>query len=138
MNPDTWADRFRTPSGRKRPTFREQTLQRQLAEYLRAVLAPPPEGPIWTAINPAPFKSKAVAGISRAMGLNPGWPDLVLFHQGKFLALEVKVSSTLSPDQRQFRLDSERHGASWFLIRSIDDLAAALDAAGIPRRDRRS
>ncbi len=56
----------------------EESLQRTVADYLALCVPVPPAGPWWTAVNPIPAKSRAAAGISKAMGLKAGTPDIVM------------------------------------------------------------
>ena len=50
------------------------------------------EGLAWTAVNPSPSKTPAVAALSRAMGMRAGWPDLTFIYQGRPFAIELKAS----------------------------------------------
>ncbi len=69
----------------------EQALQRAVADYLALCVLAPPAGPWWTAVNPIPAKSRAAAGISKAMGLKAGTPDLVLCWKGRLVGIELKA-----------------------------------------------
>ena len=80
--------RQKRPRAQKRP---EEALQRQCVEWLRWALPPPPEGPAWTFVNNGMKRTKAEAGIAKAMGQRAGWPDINLIWRGNFIALEVKA-----------------------------------------------
>ncbi len=69
----------------------EQSLQRTVADYLALCVPAPPSGPWWTAVNPIPAKSRAAAGISKAMGLQAGTPDIVLCWKGRLIGIELKA-----------------------------------------------
>lgn len=114
----------------------EQRLQISLVEWLAVALPPPPQGPTWTAINPVPSKSRAAAGLSRAMGLRAGWPDLVfVLPGGRALGVEVKVKGGgLSRGQRDMRNTLSSLGAAVYVVRSIEDLADVLRREGVEVR----
>lgn len=116
----------------------EQSLQRACAQILALHVPAPPKGPAWTAVNPVPAKSRAVAGVSKAMGLRAGWPDLMLIHQGRPILPELKTDSgQLSPAQRQRRAEIEAAGGVVHVIRHLDDFLAMLEGEGIPCNVRR-
>lgn len=115
----------------KRP---EQALQRACVEFLRQCA---PDGLAWSAINPVPAKSKAVAGISKAMGMQAGIPDLLLIWKGRAIFAEFKVDGgRLSPAQRDCHAGLMLAGALVVTIRSLDEFIDFLNVAGIPIRAR--
>ncbi len=119
---------------RPRPTA-EQSLQRAVADFLRWSIPAPPDGPWWTAVNPIPAKSRAAAGISRAMGLRAGTPDIVMCWRGRFVGIELKAERG-----RVSQAQTETHGAITLAggvmatCRTLDDVAAFLATLGVPRR----
>ncbi len=92
----------------------EQSLQRTVADYLALCVPAPPSGPWWTAVNPIPTKSRAVAGISKAMGL--------------------KAGRCMSPAQRETHHAITVAGGVVTTCRSLDDVAAFLVTLGVPSR----
>lgn len=74
------------------PWRNEDELQMLITQLMRRLVPPPPDGPWWTAVNPKPAKSPAVALASKAMGMRAGAPDIVLCWRGRFLAAELKTS----------------------------------------------
>ena len=92
----------------------EESLQRTVADYLALCVPPPPSGPWWTAVNPIPAKSRAAAGISRAMGL--------------------KAGRGMSPAQREAHDAITLAGGVVTTCRSLDDVAAFLATLGVPSR----
>ena len=79
-------------------------MQCAVADYLALCVPAPPAGPWWTAVNTIPDKSRAAAGISKAMGLMAGTPDIVLCWRGRLVGIELKVDGgRLSPAQRETR-----------------------------------
>ncbi len=83
----------------------EQSVQRTVVE---------PSGTSWTAVNPIPAKSRAAAGISRAMGLKVRRDRL------SPAQIETHDAITLAGGTR----------------RSLDDVAAFLGILGVPSRAR--
>lgn len=113
----------------------EQALQKAIAQFLAVALAPAPVGPFWTAINPIPSKTKAVAGLSKAMGLRAGVPDLLLIHRGRAHFVEVKAGSGReSVAQKRAAEELRHHGATYHVCRSLDDMASILTAIDVPMR----
>lgn len=112
----------------------EQAIQRSCVDFLRQCA---PEGLGYTAINPVPAKSKAVAGISKAMGLIPGIPDILLVWKGRAIFVEVKADGgRLSPAQRDCQAGLMLAGALVHTVKSLDEFIDFLGAAGIPIRAR--
>jgi hypothetical protein len=112
----------------------EQDLQRACVAFLRQCA---PEGLAWTSINPVPAKSKAVAGISKAMGMLAGIPDLLMVWKGRAIFAEFKVDGgKLSPAQRDCHAGLMLAGALVATIRSLDEFIDFLATAGIPIRAR--
>lgn len=113
----------------------EALLQYGVCQFLKVVLWPPPDGPLWTAHEPQPFKGKAAAGIARAMGLKAGWPDLILIWRGRVLAIELKSPrGQLSPAQLEQHALLRANGVSVVVARSLEDIERALRDCAIPLR----
>jgi hypothetical protein len=113
----------------------EQSLQKTIAAYLTACVGLPPDGPYWTAVNPIPAKSKAAAGLSKAMGLRAGTPDLLFVWQGKAIFVELKTSDTrLSVAQQNAHTEILLSRGTVFTVRSLDELIDVLEKSGIPVR----
>lgn len=56
-----------------------------------------------------------------------GSPDIVAVKDGVYVGLECKMGSgRQSPAQKDFQGQLERAGGKYFVVRSIDDLAAAF------------
>ncbi len=111
----------------------EQSLQRTVADYLALCIPVPPTGPWWTAVNPIPAKSRAAAGISRAMGLRAGTPDFVLCWKGRLVGIELKAGrGRLSPAQIEAHDAITLAGGVVTTCRSLDDVAAFLATLGVP------
>ena len=113
----------------------EQALQKTIVEFLVKFVPPPPAGPFWTAINPVPAKSKAVAGLSKAMGLRAGVFDLLLVYHGLPIFFECKAErGALSKAQRKLKPEMEAAGAICHEVRSLNAFIDLLEGHGIPHR----
>lgn len=118
----------------------EERLQRALVAYLRAALPAP-----WFFFHPpnGGGRSKAEAGVLKALGTMPGLPDLWVvgahppFVIPRIVCLEVKSpTGRLSPAQRDAILALERCGIPTTVVRSVAEADAALRAAGVPLKGR--
>lgn len=110
----------------------EDAIQRAIASYLDVAL--PPDC-FYTAVNPKPFKSKAAAGISKAMGMKAGVPDIVLCASGRFVGIEVKQEGKyLEKVQKAVHEQIGNAGGKCFTVRSIDDVEDVLNELGIEKR----
>jgi hypothetical protein len=66
------------------------------------------------------------------MGMLKGVPDLVILHSGRIMGLEVKSpGGTLSREQKEFRVEWERAGGIYALVRSVEEGRALLEAWGM-------
>jgi hypothetical protein len=74
----------------------------------------------------------------KAMAVMPGLPDLGLIVDGRIIWLEIKRAkgSYLSPAQHYCHEQLRRARSPVYVIRSLDDLEAALASAGIPVKAR--
>ncbi len=117
-----------------RPTA-EQSLQRTVADYLALCVPAPPSGPWWTAVNPIPAKSRAVAGISKSMGLRAGTPDIVMCWKGRLVGIELKAGrGRLSLAQIETHDAITLAGGVVTTCRTLDEVAALLATLGVPSR----
>ncbi len=115
----------------------EQSLQRTVADYLALCVPPPPSGPWWTAVNPIPAKSRAAAGISKAMGLKAGTPDIVMCWRGRLVGIELKAGrGQVSPAQLEAHDAITLAGGVVTTCRTLDEVAAFLATLGVPSRAR--
>lgn len=112
----------------------EDELQRQVVDWLQLALPPgcvfhhsPNEGTRHVA-----FKQKL-----KRLGTRFGWPDLEIFVPGDqahggvscaiFIELKRPKGGSLSANQKQIRDELEEAGCHWYLARSVDQVAEALD-----------
>lgn len=74
----------------------EAALHKQVAAFLARTL---PENAPWTTIGHG-GGGKARGARLKAMGLQPGWPDIIILFHGRFLGIELKAEKgRLSPEQ---------------------------------------
>lgn len=116
----------------------EEALHRQVAAYLRAAVPPPPMGPVWFHVPNGGGRSRAEAGILKAMGVKAGVPDLVALWARPFVVELKPASGSLSPDQKVMLADLELAGVRTFVCRSLDAVVAAFDEMGVPLKARPS
>lgn len=117
---------------RKNP---EQQFQIQVARFLGLALRPPT---LWTAF-PAGGGGKVRGALLKAMGLKPGWPDVIVMHRFRdtlwpvFLGIELKAGKgRQSPEQKAIAEAFKEAGALYKVCRSLDDVEWALMDAGLP------
>jgi len=115
----------------------EESPQRTVADYLAWCVPAPPAGPWWTAVNPIPAKSRAAAGISKAMGLRAGTPDIVMCWRGRLVGIELKAGrGRLSDPQIETHEATTLAGGVVTTCCWLDDVAAFLATLGVPSRAR--
>ncbi len=115
----------------------ESALHKSVAQYLRLSLMPPT---IWTTF-PAGGGGKVRGAQLKAMGLAPGFPDILILHPGDpytfVLGLELKsAKGRQSPEQKAMAVSFRTVGGHYAVCRSIDEVVAELRAIGIPLRAR--
>lgn len=116
----------------KRP---EQALQIQVANYFRVALKPPT---IWTAIGHG-GGGKVRGAILKAMGVQPGWPDILVISPSIVIGLEMKAKGGRpSPYQDAVAHSFHQIAALYFICKSVGDVQFALERSGIPLHARLS
>lgn len=133
----------------------EEQLHRACVAYLRAALPKP--WIVWHTPNGG-GRSKAEAGILKAMGTLAGMPDLFVMGPGGFMspgtvprliAIEFKAppkrlrsggqskaAPRLSPAQRARQADLGACGVPYLVIDDMAEMVQALRALGVPLRAR--
>ena len=70
---------------------------------------------------------------AKRAGMRPGWPDFEIFHDGRVLFAEIKTATgRLSPAQRECHALLATTGCTVAVVRSVDDMIAALRRTGFP------
>lgn len=114
----------------------EQVLQIAVADYLRVALRAPT---IWTAF-PAGGGGRVRGAFLKAMGLQAGWPDLLVMSPypntniawPRIVGLELKAAGRQSPNQRAIQKQFEDAGGIYHICRSVDEVEGFLRGVGIP------
>lgn len=126
--------------GRRPPMRRpEQTLQIHCVQWLSVTVPPPPEGACYFSVENGFKRTKAEAGIGKAMGRRPGVADLILLHRSRAIAIEFKAPGRINDTtdrQDNFRDDWTLAGGVYHAVDSFDDFRALIRVLGIPTRDR--
>lgn len=115
----------------------EGPIHRSIVSYLRAVL------PADAIIHHSPNEGNrggrkgVIDGQHRkAMGVQPGFPDILIFVQGQGYCLEVKsAAGRLSPIQERVRDTLLEQGIPYAVVRSVDDVRDLLCRWGVKTRD---
>lgn len=112
----------------------EAQLHKSVADYLRVALRPPTT---WTTM-PAGGGGRIRGAQLKAMGLAPGWPDIIVLHPaGHYrtlvLGIELKTAKGRLSDHQKARIE-EFFGcnAKMSVARSIDEVEGMLRLWGIP------
>ena len=129
----------------------EQQLQKAVVAHLRARLPKP--WLVWATPNGG-GRSKAEAGVQKAMGVLAGIPDLFVLGRSMnrsgtafLIAIELKApphrlksggisktAAALSPAQKETIAALGECGVPTLVVRSIEDLEAGLRGLGVPLR----
>lgn len=123
---------------RRKREHPERDLQIAVAAYLRLALKPPT---IWTAF-PAGGGGKVRGAQLKAMGLMPGWPDIIVIHPGEGVhsgyycivaGIELKAAKgRVSREQEVMQERFSDANAGTAICRSIDDVVEWLGLKEIP------
>ena len=83
-------------------------------------------------------RTRAEAGIFKALGVLAGVPDLIIMWRGHVAGLELKAPGKM-PEPHQLLIGEQMlaMGHLWGWASSVDDALAMLRGWGIPTRERR-
>ena len=114
---------------RMEPT--ESELHGTIAHFLGWLL---PSPAVWTTFPAGGYSlSRASAGILRHKGLKPGMPDILCFHQGRCIGIELKTrANQLTKIQLGMHQRLEDAGVHCYVCRSLADVVDALKREGFP------
>ncbi len=118
---------------RKRNTP-EEDLQRTVAEYLDIIA--PIRGFWWSHIAHGGFRTRAEAGIFKAMGLKPGIADILILASYQDITyvywIELKAEGRKQSDnQIAFQEAMEELGCEYCVCWSVDEVIATLEGWGL-------
>lgn len=121
-------------------TAREKIIQKDVIDYLRAVL---PGAIVHHARNEINKRGSAIArelAEAKRLGAVSGFPDIIAICPASIgvFFFEVKAKRSYpSEAQRAIHSTLDALGYRVAVVRSIDDAAAALNAWGVPHRGKR-
>lgn len=108
----------------------EQQLHKAVADYLRVALRPPTT---WTTM-PAGGGGRIRGAQLKAMGLQPGWPYIIVLDRGpNVIGLELKTKvGKQQPAQRMIAQAFKDVQAWYILCRSVEEVERALIFCKVP------
>lgn len=120
------------PRKAKAPRAKEIALHMAVADVLRRFARPDWR---WSHFPSGEHRDKRTGAKLRAMGLQKGWPDFMLFDpSGRLHALELKrEGETLTEEQEDYQEWCISTGVPHSVNRSVDEAMAVLDAWGVLR-----
>lgn len=108
---------------------REGPIHKAILQYLRTQF---PRAVIHHSPNEVSLRGRDVArAIAKAKGLGMavGFPDLLMIHQGRTIAFEVKAEKGKATDaQSNIGEMMIANGAMWAVVRSVDEVKERLKA----------
>lgn len=103
----------------------EEALQRAVAQYLDLAL---PTDAVWFHVPNGGGRSKAEAGVLKAMGVKAGVPDIYILHNGKSLFIELKPPKRyLSNAQKEMTRKLLLANARVDVCRSLDQVISTCE-----------
>lgn len=91
------------------PATTEEAIHRAVVELLARAARP---GVAWTHMPAGEARAKGVGGKLKGMGVQAGWPDIVLVRAGRLFGLELKTpTGRVSPAQRTAHASLSAAGA---------------------------
>ena len=112
----------------------EFSLSCAVAGHLERVL---PADVLWSHLPFGENRTAITGARLKRMGTKRGWPDYLILHDGKTVALELKADhGRMSKEQRDFADKLTALGGDYFVCRSLTDVDAALATAGLSVKGR--
>ena len=112
---------------RNRP---EEALHRAVAQFLNSAL--PPDA-VWFHVPNGGARSKAEAGVLKAMGVRAGVPDIYILHRGRSYFIELKPKGRYASQAQKDTMRGLRiAGAECALARSVEGVELCLLDWDIP------
>ena len=110
----------------------EQAFQKSLVKTLAMVME---RGTFMFAVPNGGYRSKTEAAIFAGLGVVPGMTDLVFFHNGRALCMELKAGRGRVSDNQTSAIERiERAGVPVAIIRTLPEALNVLRAHGFPLR----
>lgn len=118
------------PSKKTKPKIGEDHFTNQVAEFLEYAL---PRAWRFTHFPAGGFRFQKTAGKLKWMGVQSGWPDMLIVGDGRIFFIELKVGGgKLSPDQLEFQDWCTEYGFPHAVCWEIEAVEAVLRRWGIP------
>jgi hypothetical protein len=116
-----------------KPRVTESALHKSVADLLDWVLLPPA---LWTTFPAGWGKlGKATAGQLRGAGLKAGFPDILIFFNGRVTGIELKTTDgRISKNQNHMFLLLAAAGVRVYICKNVDDVIGVLEQESIPHR----
>ena len=109
---------------------REQELQKTVARYLDLAL---PKDAVFFHCPNGGARSKAEAGIFKAMGVKAGVPDIFIIYRGRVVAIELKSEKgRLTPAQKDMHSRLALAGALVYTATRLEEIEGFLRGCGVP------
>lgn len=103
-----------------------------VAAYLDLAL---PEDAAWTTVEHGGKRGKREAGRLKAKGIKAGWPDIIVIHQGRVAAIELKgPNGRLNPRQEAMHERLMLAGAPVYTATRLEEVEGFLRGCGVPLR----
>jgi hypothetical protein len=119
--------------GKQSWTGTESDLQRTVRQFLAVAL--PRHDALFFHVPNGGYRALVTAGRLKAEGVVPGVADFIVIWKGRALGIELKArKGGLSKAQRNWGDAFTLAGGCYAVCRSLGDVGAFLDAAGIPLR----
>lgn len=107
----------------------EAAIQKAVVQHLRARAVP---GLCWFHVPNGGKRNPREAAIFKALGVKAGVPDLLLFHNHRFFALELKSTrGRMSPAQTDFMAQWRVAGGYFAQVNSLDMALRVLEGLGL-------
>jgi hypothetical protein len=107
----------------------EGPIHRAILNYLRRQY---PRALVHHSPNENTMKGPDVARLisrNKSLGMVPGFPDIIMLHEGALFAFEVKTPrGRATPDQSAVGAIIEANHGVWAVVRSIDEVKAVIEA----------
>lgn len=103
----------------------EEEIHRAVVRHLEYRAAP---GVVWFHVPNGGGRSRAEAGIMKAMGTQPGVPDILAFRAGRCFGLELKRErgGRVSPAQAEMHIRLAEAGVEVAVAHGIDEAVSIL------------
>lgn len=113
------------------PRQSEAAIQRAVVDLLGWAARP---GVAWTHMPAGELRAAGVGGKLKALGVQPGWPDLQIIIGGRYYGLELKAEGgRVSPAQLAAHAVLRAAGAEIVVAHGLGEAMAALKRWGVLR-----